>query len=330
MNHRLSLITISFVLLAACGGTKKPANNTQATATPTGPTANADSLLAFCAKQCAFGPRVMNTAAHDSCAKWIASKFKTYGLSVTLQQATLKGYDGKQLKATNIVASLRPEANDRILLCAHYDTRPWADNDPDTANWRKPVMGASDGASGVAALIEAARLLAADSSLTLGVDFICFDAEDNGTPQWSDQEDNGDYWALGAKHWAANPHRQGYTARFGILLDMVGSRGARFYQEGVSLHFAKTIVDKVWAAAAAIGHTSLFPTTEGPTVTDDHLPINQTANIPTIDIIAHYPDCPQSSFGPTWHTTSDNMANIDKDILQAATQTVLQTIYSEK
>ena len=92
----------------------------------------------------------MNSAAHDACAQWIISEFTRHGLTVTPQQALLKGYDGTMLRATNIIASYRPDLKDRILICAHWDSRPWADNDPDEANWHKPVLAANDGASGVA------------------------------------------------------------------------------------------------------------------------------------------------------------------------------------
>lgn len=312
----------------ACGNARKAAADE--TAAVVAVDFCADSAYAFCAAQCDFGPRAMNSEAHERCGEWIASKFRQYGMQVIEQKADLKGYDGTSLAATNIIASFRPDLPSRILLCAHWDTRPWADNDPDSTNWRKPVMGANDGASGVAVLIEIARLLQQNDSIAYGIDFVCFDAEDWGTPQWSTTPDNGDTWALGAQHWAANPHRDGYKAQYGILLDMVGGAGARFYQEGMSRQYAQPIVDKVWSAARVAGYASLFPNTVGGMITDDHIPINETAKIPTIDIIAYYPDCQQSSFGPTWHTINDTMEHIDRNALKAVGQTVIQTIYSEK
>ncbi len=152
---------------------------------PVGPAFNADSALAYCAEQCAFGPRTMNSEAHEKCGTWIAAKFRQMGCEVVKQQTSLKGYDGTMLKTTNIIASFRPQATTRILLCAHWDSRPWADNDPDSTNWHKPVMAANDGASGVAVMLEVARQLQADKKLNpaIGVDFVCFDAEDWGTPQ---------------------------------------------------------------------------------------------------------------------------------------------------
>ena len=304
---------------------------------PVGPAFCADSAYAFCQQQCDFGPRTMNSQAHDDCGRWIMQKFSSYGLQVTPQQALLKGYDGTMLRSTNIIASYRPELTDRILICAHWDSRPWADNDPDEANWHKPVLAANDGASGVAVMLELARLLntaPADSSLSilrssLGVDFICFDAEDWGTPQWDSSPDRSDTWALGAQYWAANPHVDGYKARYGILLDMVGGQGAQFYQEQLSLQYARSVVDRVWRAAQTDGFGSFFPTREGMGITDDHLPVNRVAKIPCIDIIPYYPDCQQSSFGPTWHTLQDDMDHIDLNTLQAVGQTLVQVLFSE-
>jgi hypothetical protein len=279
----------------------------------------------------------MNSQAHEDCGLWIMQKFSSYGLQVTTQHALLKGYDGTMLRATNIIASYRPELSDRILLCAHWDSRPWADNDPDEANWHQPVMAANDGASGVAVMLEIARLLntvPADSSLftlhsSLGVDFICFDAEDWGTPQWDDSPSYSDTWALGAQYWAANPHVDGYSARYGILLDMVGGEGAQFYQEQQSLSYARSVVDKVWRSAQTVGFGSYFPKKEGVSITDDHVPVNRVAKIPCVDIIPYYPDCQQSSFGPTWHTVNDDMAHIDRNTLQAVGQTLIQVLFSE-
>ena len=301
---------------------------------PVGPSFNADSAYAFTKAQCDFGPRDMNSRRHDLCGEWIVSKFKEYGCKVTTQTATLAGYDGTKLRSRNIMASINPEATTRILLCAHWDSRPWADNDPDSANWRKPILAANDAASGVAVMLELARIIGKSKdekafNKQLGIDFVCFDAEDWGTPQWADVADNADSWALGAQYWSKNLP-QGYEARYGILLDMVGGVGAKFYREGMSMQYAPEIVKKVWRAAREVGFGSYFPKEDGGVITDDHVPVNQFAKIPTIDIIPYYADCQQSSFGPTWHTLADNMENIDKNTLKAVGQTLVQVIYKEK
>lgn len=303
---------------------------------PVGPIFNSDSALAYCASQCNFGPRTMNSIAHNKCGAWIISKFKQYGCQVKEQKADVKGYDGTILHSNNIIASYNPKATTRILICAHWDSRPWADNDPDSTKWHEPVMAANDGASGIAVMMELARQLQlhtkdakyASMIKNLGIDFVCFDAEDWGTPSWSGLQDNESTWALGAQYWSAHLPK-GYAPRYGILLDMVGGQGAQFYREGMSLQYAGSIVNKVWKAARHAGYESFFPNDQGGYITDDHIPVNKVANIPTIDIIPYYPNCPQSSFGPTWHTTHDDMQHLDKNVLKAVGQTLIQVIYSE-
>ena len=326
--------TLSLLLVIALASCKSNTTSPTASPSPIGPTFVADSAYSYCQAQCDFGPRTMNSPAHDQCGQWIADRFRAFGCEVSTQEAQLRGYDGTTLRSTNILATLNPNAERRILLCAHWDSRPWADNDPDSANWHKPVMAANDGASGVAVMLEIARLLNGNDSLSVGVDFVCFDAEDWGTPQWSSQGDQADTWALGAQHWAkeyaAQPSLLPAKPVFAILLDMVGGQGARFYQEAYSLRYASDVVAKTWRAAQTVGFGSYFPESAGGAITDDHVPVNEVAGIPTIDIIPYYPDCPQSSFGPTWHTVSDDMQHIDRSTLQAVGQTIIQVIFSEQ
>ncbi|NPD81696.1 M28 family peptidase [Prevotella sp. PINT] len=331
---RIILLFSILLAMASC----KSSGTSQTTEEPiaTGPEFCADSAYIYCKQQCDFGPRTMNTDAHDRCRDWIAKEFQRHGCTVELQQADLKAYDGTMLRSTNIIA--RRTSSDstaterpRILLCAHYDTRPWADNDPNPENHHTPVIGANDGASGIAVMLEVARLLNAADSANVDVDFVCFDAEDYGTPQWYKGESQvDDPWALGAQHWAKeyakNPSG---NISFGILLDMVGGEGAKFHQEGMSLQFAQQLVQKVWSAASTAGYGTHFPSSAGGYVTDDHVPVNEVAAIPCIDIIPYYPDCKESSFGPTWHTVNDTMDHISKETLKAVGQTVIQVIYSE-
>lgn len=306
---------------------------------PVGPQFVADSAMAFCKAQCDFGPRTMNSKAHDLCEAWIADKFRQFGTEVLTQKTDIKAWDGTILRSTNIIARYNPEATRRILVCAHWDSRSWADNDPDSTNWKKPVLAANDGASGVGVMLELARLLQADTTdISLGIDFVCFDAEDYGVPQWAENgtADNSDTWALGAQFWAqqyqnalADDSISAAAYEFGILLDMVGGQGARFYHEGFSMRYAPGIVDKVWSAARTVGKGDFFVNESGGYITDDHDPINKIG-IPTIDIISYYPDCEQSSFGPTWHTVIDDMEHLDPAVLQAVGQTLIQVIYQEK
>jgi Zn-dependent M28 family amino/carboxypeptidase len=190
-------------------------------------------------------------------------------------------------------------------------------------------MAANDGASGVAVMLELARLLQQNDSVKVAVDFLCFDAEDWGVPSWSNQTD-ANSWALGAQYWAKHPAPLVPSHyRYAVLLDMVGGQGARFYQEGVSLDHARPIVEKIWRAASTAGYGSFFPAQTGGYVTDDHVPINEQAHIPCVNIINYYPECPQSSFGPTWHTVNDDMQHIDRNTLKAVGQTLVQLIFEK-
>ena len=326
MNRKY--IFLSFLIVATLFSSCKSNKQVEEVLNPVGPAFIADSAMAYCQAQCDFGPRTMNSKAHDLCEEWIINKFKGFGLEVETQKADLTGWDGTKLHSTNIIAHFNPQAERRILICAHWDSRPWADNDPDSTNWHKPVLAANDGASGVGVMLEVARLLQNDTTLAIGVDLVCFDAEDYGTPQWAEKnEDSEKTWALGAQYWAKNLP-ENYKPQFGILLDMVGGQGAKFYQEQFSLRYAASIVDKVWSAARHAGYGSMFTNEVGGQITDDHIPVNE-AGIPTVDVIPFYPDCRQSSFGPTWHTINDDMEHLDANTLKAVGQTLIQVIYSE-
>lgn len=326
MNRKY--IFLSFLIVATLFSSCKSNKQVEEVLNPVGPAFIADSAMAYCQAQCDFGPRTMNSKAHDLCEEWIINKFKGFGLEVETQKADLTGWDGTKLHSTNIIAHFNPQAERRILICAHWDSRPWADNDPDSTNWHKPVLAANDGASGVGVMLEVARLLQNDTTLAIGVDLVCFDAEDYGTPQWAEKnEESENTWALGAQYWAKNLP-ENYKPQFGILLDMVGGQGAKFYQEQFSLRYAASIVDKVWSAARHAGYGSMFTNEVGGQITDDHIPVNE-AGIPTVDVIPFYPDCRQSSFGPTWHTINDDMEHLDINTLKAVGQTLIQVIYSE-
>lgn len=327
-NYRtyLPLFLLSALFWISCGGKKAPQTARQPETLVVVPTFNADSAYRYTAEQVAFGPRVPNTEAHRACGDWLAVTLERFGAKVTSQYVTLRAYDGTLLKARNIIGSYKPETKKRILLCAHWDSRPWADADPDPKNHRKPILGANDGASGVGVLLEIARQLQVQST-ELGIDIIFFDAEDYGTHANDEEPAEGVTWCLGSQYWSRVPHTDGYMARFGILLDMVGGKDARFYREVYSDYFARDIVDKVWAAAHSCGNAEWFPYAEGGQITDDHVPVNQIARIPCVDIIGHYPE---TGFSPTWHTLDDTMENIDSTVLRAVGQTVMQVIYNEK
>lgn len=294
------------------------------------PVFNADSAYSFVAAQVAFGPRVPNSDAHKACGDYLEAKFASYGATVVNQNVDITAYNGDVLKARNIIAQFQPEKTERILLCAHWDTRPWADSDPDPAKRYTPIDGANDGGSGVGALLEVARQLSLNPT-ELGVDIILFDAEDYGrhADEWRDAVDGEETWALGSRHWAQNPHVNGYKARFGILLDIIGAPNSTFCLEGYSMQYAREIVAKVWNSANRIGYSKYFKMFEGGVITDDHVHVNRILGIPCIDII----NCDVTSpngFGPHHHTVKDNMDWIDAATLKAVGQTVLNVIYNEK
>ena len=327
-DMRYVLMTILWLVsFVACGGQTKGAEGEDATTrnVVNVPQFDADSAFYFVKAQVDFGPRVMNTPAHDACGDYLASKLAQYGAKVYNQRADLPSYEGKMLKARNIIGAFNPEAKKRVALFAHWDSRPWADNDPDTAKHYTPILGANDGASGVGVLLEVARLLQQQPT-TIGIDIILLDAEDVGNHRDSGLSDENS-WCLGSQYWARTPHVQGYNARFGILLDMVGGANARFLYEYYSEQFARDINRKVWKAARSIGYDNYFVAQGGGGATDDHLFINQIARIPTIDII---PTSQQYTFFEHWHTVKDNMDVITVPTLKAVGQTILQVIYNEK
>jgi Zn-dependent M28 family amino/carboxypeptidase len=325
-----ALSCVMFVGLTSCGGTKsKTAETDKSVYTVKVPEFNTDSAYAFVKAQVDFGPRTSNSSAHQKCGKYLVNKLKNFGAKVTEQSCDLSGYDGTILKSINIIGSYKPESKKRIVLFSHWDSRPWADNDPDKNNWHKPILAANDGASGVGVLLEIARLIQKQQP-EMGIDIIFLDAEDYGTPQFYKGQNDENSWGLGAQYWARNPHVENYNARFGILLDMVGGKGATFFKEQNSEQYASSVNKKLWHAANALGFSQYFVDKKGGAVTDDHTFINQIAGIPTADIIPDDENCKASSFGPTWHTLADNMSNIDKATLKAVGQTVLQVIYNEK
>lgn len=330
-RHGLYIVPALLLALISCGNsgsTNLPSADEVVVEQIKAPTFSGDSAYAYTKAQCDFGPRVPNSTAHDRCGDWLVQKFTDLGATVTEQKDNVKGWDGTLLKMRNIVASYKPESGKRVLICAHWDSRPWADNDPDPKNHHTPIDGADDGASGVGIMVELARQFQQQLP-EIGVDLICFDMEDYGTPEWSEAEHQDDTWCLGSQYWARNPHVSGYNARYGILLDMVGNPNSVFYQEYFSLRHAKSIVKKVWNKANDMGLGSRFLKRDGGAITDDHIPINEIAKIPCIDIIPMYPDCKESSFGPTWHTLSDNITNIDPSTLGMVGQVLMEVIYNE-
>ena len=329
------LVTVVFIFLIACESSKKSVDQiiySNSRKTTTVPSFNRDSAFLFIKKQVDFGPRVPNTFAHKACGNYLASQLRSYGAKVIEQEFSEQAYDGTILYLKNIIASYNPDAKKRVLLAAHWDTRPFADKDVDGRY--DPIDGANDGASGVGVLLEVARILSVNEKPNIGLDIIFFDGEDYG-----EHEDVTDvpmknglvqiWWCLGSQYWADHPHIPRYSAYYGILLDMVGSRNARFFKEGGSMQFAPKVVEKVWATARSLGYSNYFVSTNSPGIMDDHIFVNRDAKIPMIDIVEYDPDSPSYYFGDFHHTKKDNINIIDRQTLQAVGETVLYTIYNE-
>lgn len=329
-NITLSCLMMSFIA-CSCGKkvTKDNATETRAnTYTQVSPDFNADSAYNYVDKQVSFGPRVPNSVEHTACGDYLVAELKRFGANVTEQKADLKAFDGKILHSRNIIGSYNVENSNRILLFAHWDTRPFSDQDTDKAHYNTPVQGANDGASGVGVLLEIARAFQ-EKTPDVGVDIIFFDAEDYGTPSFVEDAPVGEWWCLGSQYWSKNPHVANYTARFGILLDMVGGVDATFYKEYYSRQYANGIVEKVWGTARSLGYGKYFVDKNGGGILDDHISVNQNRRIPSIDIIQHDPNT-ESGFGWYWHTTKDDMNSISRETLKAVGQTVLEVVYKEK
>lgn len=326
MNIKFAYIIFVIVLLVACSSQK---NQQQESIIKEGEVDmdnssvifEADSAYKYIEQQVNFGPRVPNTEAHRQCAKWLASELTRHGAIVHEQHAILKAFDGTKLNATNIIGQFNPEVENRLLLMAHWDCRPWADADPNPQNHTKPVDGANDGASGVGVLLELARLIGL-SQTDKGIDILFLDAEDWGT------EGDDESWALGARYFVNNPFKTGYFPTEAILLDMVGGHNAIFRRELFSEHYAPTLVDKIWAVAEQSGYSNTFSNETGGAITDDHIEFIK-AGIPAIDIIEYNPYT-ETGFNPTWHTVSDNMSAIDRTSLKAVGQTVINYIFTQK
>ena len=329
------LLLLPLPLLFVFGCTSDPSDNGSARtvgtvepALPQTPPFNADSAYAFVKKQVDFGPRVPGTPAHKACADWLVAKLRAYGAQVIEQTDMVTVYTGQKLPLRNIIARFDTSARERVLLFAHYDTRPFADKDEERKNM--PIDGANDGGSGVGILLEIARNMGGKKHGP-GVDLLFTDVEDFGQPSGAMNVDENsiDTWALGAQYFSKNPHVPGYSARFGILLDMCGARDAVFYREAISMRFAPTIVNRVWKTAAALGHGDRFvQETKYFVGTDDHLPINERLRIPSIDIIEFNPGT--NAFHPSWHTHADNMDVIDPATLNAVGATVLEVVWKER
>lgn len=301
------------------------------------PTFSSDSAYAYIEKQMEYGPRVPNSKAHNDCAVWFIQQFRAWGAQVELQRGQMPDYRGNMQQIYNIIAHFStPQiaSKPRILLGAHYDTRPWCDEEEDYADRFYNVPGANDGASGVGVLMEIGRQLGQrllDSTLRTPVDIILFDCEDSGTPRVYTGPEREDTWCLGSQLWATNYAQQITNNKsqmtyaqyqYGIVLDMIGAPDAIFPREMYSTQYAANYQQQIWRTAQRLGYGTHFSEQQSYPITDDHYYVNYIAGIPCVDII-HYDVRNATGFPWWWHTRQDDMSNISKTTLQAVGEVVM-------
>lgn len=295
-RYSLCLGTLVVVGVAAIVGIVVLSTNGQGN--PLGTPFRGDRAYQHLKDICALGGRVSGSNGMAQQQKLLIDHFEQLGGRVSRQEFDARHpEDGSTVKMANLVVEWHPERSDRILLCAHYDTRPFPDNDPDPAKRRGLFVGANDGASGTAVLCELARFMPSLDS-RYGVDFVLFDGEelvfDNAR----------DPYFLGSKHFA-RIYAAGEiepTYHYGVLLDMVGDREISLYYERNSMKHARDVVIDVWKAARRL-NARTFKHRSKHTVNDDHVPLNEIAKIPTIDIVDF--DYPRPGRLNYWHTTMD-------------------------
>jgi len=289
------------------------------------PVFNADSAYLYVYKQVSFGPRIPGTDPHRQTGDYLVNKLKEYGAEITEQVFEANIFDRSKVELRNIIGSFFPDKSKRILLAAHWDTRPFADKDKDRPD--DPFDGANDGGSGVGILLEIARILSISSPPEVGIDIVLFDGEDWGSSSIAPEQGLESWWCLGSQYWSKNKHKRGYTAYYGILLDMVGARDSQFHIEGYSQKYAPKIVKKVWDQGNSLGYSQFFIYKEQSSITDDHQFVNELGKIPMINIVHFDPEL--GYFGDYHHSHKDNMEIIDKVTLKAVGSTLLHVIYFE-
>lgn len=278
---------------------------------------SADNAYNHIKSQLDFGFRIPGTPAHKQCADWLLKQLKTQCDTTYFQVGQSKNpTSGATIPIYNIIGSINPQAEKRMIFAAHWDSRPMADQDDN--NPKDPILAANDGASGVGVILELARILHSEKP-EWGVDFILFDAEDLGVAEIENS------FCLGSQYWGKNLHKDNYKANFGVLLDMVGGKDAKFMWEANSNQYANWILVHTWQIAKELGHDNHFQLQNIGAITDDHKYVYEATNIPMIDIIQYNEN---TGFAPYWHTHDDNLDAIDKNTLQAVGNTLLNLIFN--
>lgn len=329
MNKTVNILLVCALLLAGCRSTPKTE-----TAAVTDVAFNGDSAYAYVAGQVAFGPRVSGSDAHHDCVQYIGNTLERLGAKVEIQTGEVQRYDGQWQHVANICAHMSADsaysARPAILLCSHYDSRPWADQEEEYSQRATPIPGANDGASGVGVLMEVARQWQLLKERKCPVDIVLFDCEDMGTPAFYTGQQREHTWCLGAQLWSKmytqTAKSQEYA--FGILLDMVGDPNATFPREYYSEQYAGKYVERVWRTAEQLGFAHRFVSSKAYPITDDHYYVNAIAKIPCVDII-HYVPGSETGFAWWWHTQKDDMSNISPNTLQEVGKVIMAVISNQ-
>lgn len=316
-SHLLAVLFAATLLLSGCRAqtaAQAPPVAAPAPAAPVGtggPAFDGAWAFGFLKAQCDFGPRKPATPPHEQCKSYILTQLTPYVDKVVTQTWTYR--DNARhitLPLTNIMGVINPQAKKKILLLTHWDTRPTADQELDAVNKQKPIMGADDGASGTAVLLELARALHKQKP-DVGVELLFVDGED-----WGPGEDK---MYLGAIHFASNPGE--WRPDYAILLDMIGDKGLTVYREKSSQMLNPSLNDTVWADAGALGYRAQFPDAAKWQISDDHDTFN-AHGIPAIDLI----DFDYAY----WHTLGDTPDKCDPHSLKVIGDVMEKVIYDAR
>lgn len=263
--------------------------------------------------------RIPGTEGREEAADLIADRLRDAG--ITAERRSFTGtVQGAETPMENVVGT-RPATGQGcsvVYLAAHYDSRPWADSDPDPGRRTEPVLGANDGASGVGVLLAVANALQRER-LPFAVTFLFFDGEDLGT------QDHPEEWIQGSKHHAALLDAAARECAVGLLLlDMVGDARLTLYREGASARgIHRPLQDLVWRTGHDLGHRAFVDQIHGD-ILDDHRPF-QEAGVPAVDVI-HLDREGATPFPDTWHTVRDVPENVSKESLRQVGETVLAVL----
>jgi len=266
---------------------------------------DAQRAFAFLKKQCDFGPRPPGSEAHRKTRDYLFAELGKRSKNVALQPLEHQT-ETETLQLNNILAEFGPADGETILLAAHWDTRPFADRDPRPENRKKPILGANDGASGVAVLLEMAHVFK-EHPPPRRVVIVLFDGEDYGP--------STDHMFIGSRFFARNLGQ--WRPDYGILLDMVGDKDLALPIERHSWIANREFTEAIWNRAATLG-LAPFQNRLGRAILDDHIPLIEVG-IPMVNII--------DFTYPYWHTVEDTVDKCSPKSLEIVATLVISIVY---